>query len=250
MMGDVIASDRRAVFQREGWVLVPRLLSARTLELLRLAADSVIERARGLERDAIVQGAELQVQSASGRQGEPAAEPGALRKVVFPSKLEPALARLKRHHGVHALLADLGLPSPRCAVDQLNLKAPRIGTGFPWHQDARFVSPAQRRMIALHGGVNLVIALDQADEGNGGFEVLSGTHLAGPRDFDYDTSTTNEGIFDESRRERLSLRPGDAVAFHPYLAHGSGPNESDRPRRLVALWFIGWPAQPPASGRG
>jgi hypothetical protein len=48
-----------------------------------------------------------------------------------------------------------------------------------WHS-----SPGQQRdAIANSGGANLVIALDRADEGNGGFEVLSGTHLGGaPRE--------------------------------------------------------------------
>lgn len=234
-----LPSPRRAAFERDGWVLVPRLLSERSVELLRMAADAVIARGRDIERDTIIQGAELHVQSRTGRQREEALSPGILRKVVFPSKLEPALARLRRHAGVMGLLTELGLPFPRCAVDQLNLKAPGVGTGFPWHQDARFVSPAQRDAIAAHGGVNLVIALDDADAGNGGFEVLTGTHLPGLKEFDYDTSTTNAGVFDESRRELVVLRPGDAVAFHPHLAHGSGPNLSERQRRLVAMWFIG-----------
>jgi len=35
------------------------------------------------------------------------------------------------------------------------------------------------------------------------------------------------------------LQPGDAVLFDPFLAHGSGPNRSDRRRRLITLWFVG-----------
>ena len=60
--------------------------------------------------------------------------------------------------------------------------------------------------------------------------------------FDYDTSPTDAGVFDESRRTLIPLDPGDAVIFHPHLAHGSGPNASPLQRRLVALWFIGGPA--------
>ena len=87
-----------------------------------------------------------------------------------------------------------------------------------------------------------MIALDRADGSNGGFEVLSGTHADGPVKFDYDTSDTNAGVFDETRRTLIPLDPGVAVIFHPQLAHGSGPNTSALPRRLVALWFIGGPA--------
>jgi ectoine hydroxylase-related dioxygenase (phytanoyl-CoA dioxygenase family) len=84
---------------------------------------------------------------------------------------------------------------------------------------------------------------------NGGFGVLSGTHVSGAVHFDYDTSDdtsdTRAGVFDESRRTLIPLDPGDAVVFHPHLAHGSGPNPSPLPRRLVALWFIGAPAITP-----
>jgi hypothetical protein len=37
-----------------------------------------------------------------------------------------------------------------------------------------------------------VIALDRADEENGGFDVLSGTHAGGAVTFDYDTSDSIE----------------------------------------------------------
>ncbi len=230
---------RREVFEAEGWVFLPGFVDARTVERLRRAADVVAGFGAGLREDTTITGAHLHVQSASGRRGEPAVEPGALRKVVFPSKLAPEIAKLRRDARVLDLMRELGLREPTCVVDQLNLKAPRVGTGFPWHQDARFVTSVQQDVIARSGGANVVIALDDADENNGGFEVLSRTHLHGPKDFDYDTSTTNAGVFDESGRTLVPLRPGDAVAFHPYLAHGSGPNRDDRPRRLVALWFLG-----------
>jgi ectoine hydroxylase-related dioxygenase (phytanoyl-CoA dioxygenase family) len=57
----------------------------------------------------------------------------------------------------------------------------------------------------------------------------------------YDSSQTNEGVFDETHRTVTPLEPGDAVFFHPMLAHGSGANRSERPRRLVTLWFVGQP---------
>ena len=111
--------------------------------------------------------------------------------------------------------------------------------------DWAFVAWQQRDAIAQYGGANLVIALDRADGGNGGFEVLSGTHAGGPVKFDYDTAAMNVGAFDESRRTLIPLDPGDAVVFHPHLAHGSGPKHSPLQRRLVALWFIGAAPRPP-----
>jgi ectoine hydroxylase-related dioxygenase (phytanoyl-CoA dioxygenase family) len=231
----------REHFDREGWAFIPRLLRPREVEALRRASDELARKGAHLTADAEIEGARYQVQTASGRRGDSAIAPGVLRKITFASSISEEVGLLRNDRRVLKLMETVGVTSPRWIVDQINLKAPRVGTGFPWHQDTAFVAWQQRNSIAQYGGANLVIALDRADEANGGFEVLSGTHLGGPVSFDYDTSDTNAGVFDESRRTLVPLDPGDAVIFHPHLAHGSGPNPSPLPRRLVALWFIGAP---------
>ena len=235
----------RERFEREGWALVQGFLTPREVDALRSASDALAAKGTYLLADAEIDGARYQVQTASGRRAESAIVPGALRKITFASSASEEVALLRNDRRVLKLMESVGVTSPRWIVDQLNLKAPRVGTGFPWHQDVAFVAWQQRDAIAKHGGANLVIALDRADAGNGGFEVLSGTHTSGAVTFDYDTAATNAGVFDESRRTLIALDPGDAVVFHPHLAHGSGPNPSPLPRRLVALWFIGAPAITP-----
>lgn len=235
----------RECFDREGWALLRSFITPREVEALRRTSDDLARKGAHLTADAEIDGARYQVQSASGRRGETAIAPGALRKITFASSCSAEVALLRNDRRVLKLVESVGVTSPRWIVDQINLKAPRVGTGFPWHQDTAFVAWQQRDAIAKFGGANLVIALDRADEGNGGFEVLSRTHLRGAVDFDYDTSEVHSGVFDESRRTLIPLDPGDAVVFHPHLAHGSGPNPSPLPRRLVALWFIGAPAITP-----
>jgi ectoine hydroxylase-related dioxygenase (phytanoyl-CoA dioxygenase family) len=232
----------RERFDRDGWALVQRFITPGEVEALRRASDDLARKGAHLTADAEIDGARYQVQTASGRRGEAAIAPGALRKITFASSDSLEVAILRNDRRVLNLVESVGVTSPRWIVDQINLKVPRVGTGFPWHQDAAFVAWQQRDAIAKFGGANLVIALDRADEVNGGFEVLSGTHVNGALHFDYDTSDTNAGVFDETRRTLIPLDPGDAVVFHPHLAHGSGPNRSPLPRRLVALWFIGAPA--------
>jgi ectoine hydroxylase-related dioxygenase (phytanoyl-CoA dioxygenase family) len=241
-------------FDRDGWAPVPRFLRPREVEALRRAADDLARKGAYLTADAEIDGARYEVQTASGRRGESAIAPGALRKIVFASSASVEVALLRNDRRVLKLMESVGVTSPRWIVDQINLKAPRVGSGFPWHQDAAFVAWQQRDAIATYGGANLVIALDRADEVNGGFEVLSGTHAGGAVNFAYDTADTNTsdskaGVFDESRRTLIPLDPGDAVVFHPHLAHGSGPNPSPLQRRLVALWFIGAPAITPRRRR-
>jgi ectoine hydroxylase-related dioxygenase (phytanoyl-CoA dioxygenase family) len=235
----------RERFERDGWALVQGLLTPREVATLRSATDELAAKGADLLADAEIDGARYEVQTASGRRGEAAVCAGALRKITFASAASVEVALLRNDRRILKLVESVGVTSPRWIVDQINLKAPMVGTGFPWHQDAAFVAWQQRDAIASYGGANLVIALDRADEVNGGFEVLSGSHAGGLVNFNYDTSDTNSGAFDESGRTLVPLDPGDAVVFHPHLAHGSGLNASPLQRRLVALWFIGAPVSTP-----
>lgn len=233
------AEAPRITFEREGWLLVPRLLDAAKVDALLAATGELEREAAHFERDTLVRRVFFQVQSASGKKGEPAIFPGALRKITSPSSGQPAFDRLRRDPQVVAALESCGLVAPQCLIDQVNLKLPRVGSGFPYHQDESFLFGDALRRVRQFGGVNLVIALDRADAANGGFEVLGRTHHGPLINATYDTSAMNAGLFDESRRVLAPLSPGDALLFHPRLAHGSGLNRSERPRRLITLWFGG-----------
>lgn len=237
--GPESAESSRSVFEREGWLLAPRLLDRNTLDELLAATQELELAAAAFERDMLVRRVFFQMQSSSGRKGEPAIFPGALRKITSPSSGHPAFDRLRRDARVLAAVERCGVVAPLCLIDQINFKLARVGSGFPYHQDESFLFGDALRRVHQFGGANLVIALDAADADNGGFEVLARTHRAGLLAVKYDTAAMNAGLFDESRRVLAPLAPGDALLFHPRLAHGSGPNRSDRSRRLITLWFGG-----------
>jgi hypothetical protein len=61
-------------------------------------------------------------------------------------------------------------------TDKLNLKRPREGSGFRWHQDSPYWSHACDHVERLP---NVLVALDDADENNGCFRVIRGSHSEG-----------------------------------------------------------------------
>ena len=231
----------REALDRDGYVVVRGLIDDVTIAPLHAATDALEASAQDIAIDTRVGPVFFEVQSASGRKRETAVAPGALRKITGPSKREPAFQRLRTDRRVLDVVAAAGVADAICVVDQVNFKHPFVGTGFPFHQDAAFLHGDAKDRLERFGGVNMVIALDDADADNGGFTVLGGTHLGGLlRDqHGYDTSTMNEGVFDERQRQTPRLAPGDAVVFSPILAHGSEGNRSPRRRRLVTLWFVG-----------
>jgi phytanoyl-CoA hydroxylase len=227
------------VFEREGWLFVSQLVDGPTVQALLTATETLEREAASIEQDTLLRGVFFEMQSVSGKKGDPAIFAGALRKITSPSKGQTAFAKLRKDNRVLAAVESCGVSAPHCLIDQVNFKLPHVGTCFPYHQDENFLFGAALTRVQRFGGVNLVIALDPVDASNGGFEVLGRTHR-GPLLADrYDASTMNHGTFDESYRALPELSPGDAILFHPRLAHGSEPNRSNRPRRLVTLWFGG-----------
>jgi len=107
--------------------------------------------------------------------------------------------------------------------EKVNFKLPG-GAGYSPHQDA----PAYP-MIDVH--VSAMVAVDDADESNGGLEVVSGC-------FDRVLPLDERGCIESSVVEQLDwqavpVRAGQTLWFHSRTPHRSGPNRSDRPRRAL-----------------
>lgn len=236
----MISAEQRAHYETEGWLHLPQLMSSSTLQALLTSTARLQAQSSTFVKDTNVAGVFFEVQSASGRKRETAVAPGLLRKITNPSRAEASFMALRKDLQLLDIARAIGLKTPRCVVDQLTLKPAHVGTGFPFHQDAAFLHGDARAEVSTHGGVHVVIALDHATADNGGFEVLGRTHTSGLAPHtSYDTSSRSANVFDETHHALVPMAPGDAVLFHPLLAHGSGPNRSSTDRRLVTLWFVG-----------
>ena len=119
----------------EGWIVVRDVVSPSHVRELQAATDALEMEAAGVVTSVKRKGVFFEVQSASGRKGEPAVEPGMLRKVTSPKKRHAAFARLATHRGILRVARELcHVSRPECVVDQVNMKSPGVGTPFPWHQ--------------------------------------------------------------------------------------------------------------------
>lgn len=151
-----------------------------------------------------------------------------------------------------ALVEDSRIVDPVCGIlgeasaalwtDKLNLKRPREGSGFRWHQD----SPYWRHVCAHCDRLpNVMVALDEANEGNGCFRVVAGSHRRGFLPGIHDETRlgplfTDPAAFDESAQVAIEVPAGSLVFFDSHTVHGSRPNRSDAMRRALVLTY-----QPP-----
>ena len=239
-------------YATEGWVVVRAVAAPTLIDALQLATDALEHEASTFTHSKRSGGVFFETQSVSGRKSDPAAEKGLLRKVGAPSKRHTAfrdLVGLERIHTVAREVCGVVGSGMTCAVDQVNMKPPGgAGSGFPWHQDLSFLKPKALTSFNTHGGVNVVVALDRSSSINGGFEVLGRTHVSCSEETSKILRNTYDGVtesaeklnlFDETFRVCPDLKPGDAVFFHPKLAHGSARNNSDQRRRIATLWYVG-----------
>jgi phytanoyl-CoA hydroxylase len=124
-------------------------------------------------------------------------------------------------------------------TDKLNLKRPREGSRFSWHQDSPYWAHASRHLDLLP---NVLVALDEATAANGCFRVIRGSHRRGllpgrrgPRALD--PLFTDPAAFDLADQVAFEVEAGSLVFFSPHTVHGSEPNRSDRQRRALVITY-------------
>ncbi len=124
-------------------------------------------------------------------------------------------------------------------TNKLNLKRPREGSGFGWHQDSPYWIHDSDHVDLLP---NVYLAFDDADESNGCLGVIRGSHKQGCLPGTDDGSQlggffTDPNCFNESDRVMMEVPAGSLVFFDPHSIHGSYPNHSDRPRRAIIMTY-------------
>ena len=124
-------------------------------------------------------------------------------------------------------------------TDKLNLKRPREGSRFRWHQDSPYWAHFADELDRLP---NVLVTLDDADEQNGCFRVIRGSHrrgmlpgLAGRGRLG--PLFTDPRAFDEADAVPCVVPAGSLVFFSPHTVHGSEPNRSGRRRRALVITY-------------
>jgi len=124
-------------------------------------------------------------------------------------------------------------------TDKINLKRPREGSRFRWHQDSPYWTHACGHVDLLP---NVMVTLDDASEANGCFRVVAGSHTRGclpglEGEGKLGPLFTDPKYFDADREVLIEVPSGSLVFFSPHTVHGSQPNRSDRKRRALVLTY-------------
>jgi ectoine hydroxylase len=139
---------------------------------------------------------------------------------------------------------------------KVNIKSPRQGRRWPWHQDFAFW--ALEDGMPAPAAVTVAISLDEVHAGNGPLTVLSGSHRLGIVGSDGPEALGSEGTWSDhvsaklahsipdERAEVLAERftahrllgpAGTISAFHPSIVHSSSDNTSADRRTVVFVTY-------------
>jgi ectoine hydroxylase-related dioxygenase (phytanoyl-CoA dioxygenase family) len=221
-----------AEFQENGFLIFESLLTSDELEAMRRRADEI---ARG----------ELPEGSRIMRRVEPAVERGEVMAMSYEDSLrkmhslalsgdEVFQAHALRPRIVAIMQALLG-PDLTLYLDQLFMKAPRVGSRNVFHQD----QPAGFCIDPPEPLVTCWTALDESTEENGCLRYLPRSHKLGPlsreAQAEYEARSAAGPLPGEVS---LVLPPGGCGIHHGWLLHASDGNRSDRRRRGYAMHYV------------
>lgn len=127
-------------------------------------------------------------------------------------------------------------------TSQFFCKAPGTGQAIGWHADGHY----WRGYIDPVEVVSVWLALDPTDAGNGGMQVVRGSHHR--RDLRYVARGGDDNPFfpitvaadqvDPRDVVTIELARGEFVMFDAWLVHGSEANRSQRPRRGFSMRYM------------
>ncbi|HVX17570.1 MAG TPA: phytanoyl-CoA dioxygenase family protein [Acidimicrobiales bacterium] len=233
-----LSEAQTAQFDDLGYVVVPDLFDAATVESVRAETDRF-----EAEVDAGLQGVE------GGRIA--IAETGAITFSTHLVTRSAELAAFSRHPRLVDLGADLIGPDVRLYWDQAVYKKPEKPRRFPWHQDNGYAYVEPQQYLTVW------VALTDATVDNGCPWVVPGAHLRGTLRHEYVDPLGYECLRDPAGAVPAEVPAGGAVVFSSLTPHLTGPNTTDQVRKAYILQYSpsdatvlrGDPQAGPATGR-
>lgn len=241
-----LTAGEQARYADDGYIVRHHVLAPHEIADLRAVAEDVVARvvAQAERPDAgpemrLADGHRIQFSSRTAIQWEWQAGSREIRLLEPVTHLDAMLLRLWDDPRLVApMRAALGCGDVGPYTCKLNLKRPREGSRFPWHQDFTYwyaFAGSHARDIAT-----AIVFLDDASRENGAIRVLPGSHRRGPapRDPDDPTGFLADPARIEADREVAVEAPAGAVLLlSSLLLHRSSPNTSAHQRRALLLSF-------------
>lgn len=227
--------EQQAFFQQQGYLIAPDLLSRGEVAECQREVQRLHQLAADLEasQDPLSNHFQREPFSAApNHNGLPV-----LRKIENTRALSPCFTQLAAHPRLVAIVQSLLGADLLLFRSTLMLKPAFHGSAHALHQDSAYWPMEPPALVTAS------IALDDATPDNGCIKVIPGSHHWGLQEWGHiaqqqEAPLTNRDDIDRSRQIDVPLAAGSAVLFHSLMVHGSGPNQTDRPRNTALYAYF------------
>ncbi len=232
----LLTQDQLDTFHLDGFVNAGKIYSDAEVDHLREELQLVLNDKN--EQSPVLKHNMLQGKE-SGQAGNP--KNLTVHQIVNMWEVSQTFEDHARHAQVTETVARLcnNTDTVRIWHDQIQFKPPKTGGPTGWHQDY----PAWPLLVPADL-VSAWVALDDADVDNGCMWMVPGSHrwgqmpLSSGPDFElkYDPSKLPLGV--EVKTVPMPVKKGEVAFHHCMTWHGSPANQSERPRRAIAVHYM------------
>jgi len=221
-------------YRAQGYLGIEDVFSASEVAELRRVTDEFVEASRAVTANNAVFDLEPSHTPQQPR----------LRRLKDPIKQHEVYRRALLHPKVLTIVSQLIGPAISCNGNKLNLKLADVGSPVEWHQDWAFYPHTNDDLLAVG------VAMDDSTLENGCLLVLPGTHRGPMLDHHQDgvfIGAVTDPAFRPDGAVPITLKAGGISIHHVRLLHGSAPNRSPNPRRLLLFQYCAadaWPLVP------
>jgi phytanoyl-CoA hydroxylase len=222
----MLSETQIAAYRRDGFVVVPDVLSPAEVAELRAVTDEFVRSSAKIAANDEIYDLE---------DSHSAAEPR-VRRIKAPHAHHEAYKRASRHPGIVSLLEQLW-GSVRYDTGKLNLKSAGYGAPIEWHQDWAFYPHTNDDLAAVG------IMLDDFTMENGPMMVVPGSHKGpvfdhhGPDGRFCGAMDPNDPGLDYAKAVPCLGKAGSITIHHVRLVHGSATNFSGQERRFLLFQY-------------
>ena len=228
--------EQRTHFEEQGYLAVPDLLSAKTLEACQHEIERLHQLASELENSGDTRSGSFQrepfTENVDREDGLPV-----LRKVENTRAFSEAFRDLASTPGLTSVVQNLIGQDLLLFRSTLMLKPAYHGSAHGLHQDSAYWPMEPPTLVTVS------IALNDATSDNGCIRVIPGSHKWGLQEWGHiaradGEERTDRKDVDVSGQIDVPLKAGSAVCFHSLMVHGSGANKSPRPRNTALYAYF------------
>jgi ectoine hydroxylase-related dioxygenase (phytanoyl-CoA dioxygenase family) len=229
----VLAKEQIRSYQDDGYIAVESVLTEAQIAEGRRIIDDFVEQSRSVTAH----------NELFDLEPEHTAERPMVRRLKFPDRIHPFFDQLLRSEAILDRVEDLIGHNIRFQASKLNLKAAGGGSPVEWHQDFAFYPHTNADMLAVG------VYFDDTDMDNGCMLMIPGSHRGPVLDHHQDgffvgAITPSRNEVDLKRAVPIEVKAGALSFHHVHMLHGSAPNRSDRPRRLLLYQYTAVDAWP------